>query len=136
MSVAVALIAPGHPIAFGWNSVTPVVGGALLIAGLVTGGAPRIGRAFAAAPAVWLGTRSYAIYLWHVPLIALGEAQGWSQWLAALIGVPTAIVMSAVSYRWVERPFLRLKAHLHPRPVRYVAQTAPASWSRTTSAPV
>jgi peptidoglycan/LPS O-acetylase OafA/YrhL len=135
VSVAVALI-PGHPIALGWNAVTPVIGGALLIAGLVSGGAPGIGRVFAAAPAVWLGTRSYAIYLWHVPLIALGEARGWPQWLAALVGVPTAIIVSGVSYRWVERPFLRLKARLHPRPTPDDAQTAPASRIRATSVPV
>src|SRR5262249_45238529 len=36
VSLAAALIAPGHPTAFGWNSVTPVIGGALLVAGLVT----------------------------------------------------------------------------------------------------
>jgi peptidoglycan/LPS O-acetylase OafA/YrhL len=93
-----------------------VIGAALLIAGLVSGGAPGIGRIFAAGPAVWLGTRSYAIYLWHVPLIALGEARGWSPSMAALIGVPTAIIVSEISYRLVERPFLRLKSRLHPRP--------------------
>ena len=115
-SLAVALVAPKHPTAFGWNSITPVVGAALLIAGLVSGGAPGIGRVFAADPAVWMGTRSYAIYLWHVPLIALGEMRGWSPQMAAVVGVPAAIILSEISYRRVERPFLRLKDRLHPVP--------------------
>jgi peptidoglycan/LPS O-acetylase OafA/YrhL len=114
-SVVVAQFGQGHPVASGWNSMTPVVGGALLIAGLVSGGAVGIGRVFATSPAVWMGTRSYAIYLWHVPLISLGQARGWSLLTAALIGVPVAIIMSELSYRWVERPFLRLKDRLHPR---------------------
>jgi peptidoglycan/LPS O-acetylase OafA/YrhL len=62
-----------------------------------------------------MGTRSYAIYLWHVPLITLGQARGLSLPLAALVGVPATMLLAEFSYRWVERPFLRLKDRLHPR---------------------
>jgi peptidoglycan/LPS O-acetylase OafA/YrhL len=110
-STLVAQFGAGHPAAFGWNAVTPVVGGVLLIAGLVHAG----GSLFALAPAVWLGTRSYALYLWHVPLIALGQAHGWSLPTAALVGVPAAVLAADLSYRFVEQPFLRLKDRLHPR---------------------
>jgi peptidoglycan/LPS O-acetylase OafA/YrhL len=114
-SIAVAEIGNASPAAFGWNALTPVLGGAALIAGLVSGGTPGVNRILGSAPAVWMGKRSYAIYLWHVPLIELGRLRGLSASAAALVGVSATIMLSEASYRWVERPFLRLKDRLHPR---------------------
>ena len=45
-----------------------------------------------------LGKISYALYLWHWPLY---YAFGW------VIGLPLAIVVACLSYRFVELPFLR-----------------------------
>jgi peptidoglycan/LPS O-acetylase OafA/YrhL len=115
-SAAVSLVGMGHPAAFGWNSVTPLIGAAGLIAGLVCGGASGISRVLSTGPAVWIGTRSYAIYLWHYPLIELGKARGLSLSVAALIGVSASFALSEISYRWVERPFLRLNRRLRPWP--------------------
>ncbi len=58
----------------------------------------------------WIGIRSYGIYLWHWPVIALATAAlprprpaGWL-WLpeAAL-----SVGLAAVSWRWVEEPIIR-----------------------------
>ena len=53
-------------------------------------------------PLRYLGRISYALYLWHLPLIV---AFGWK------VGVPLALVVAALSYRFVELPFLRRR---HP----------------------
>jgi len=58
----------------------------------------------------WLGTRSYSIYLWHWPFVALLRPRidvGWSPALSVVVGLAAALVLGELSYRWVERPFLR-----------------------------
>jgi peptidoglycan/LPS O-acetylase OafA/YrhL len=60
---------------------------------------------------VWLGRRSYGIYLIHAAVFwalvnLLPTARG-SEY--ALIGVPVSIALAAASYRWIEEPFLRRK---------------------------
>src|ERR1700676_3598996 len=67
----------------------------------------------------WLraqGDASYALYLWHVPVIgALGLAlnhvhvHGTPARIAIVFGgYALAIAFSFVAYRWIERPLLRL----------------------------
>jgi peptidoglycan/LPS O-acetylase OafA/YrhL len=63
-------------------------------------------------PAVWLGERSYAVYLWHLPLILLITARHVPA--GAALAVVLALVAAEVSARYVEAPFLRLKDRLHP----------------------
>ena len=58
----------------------------------------------------WLGTRSYSIYLWHWPFVVLLRPRidvGWSPMESALVGLAGALVLGELSYRLVERPFLR-----------------------------
>ncbi|MGH3076809.1 MAG: acyltransferase family protein [Gaiellaceae bacterium] len=52
-----------------------------------------------------LGKISYGLYLWHVPIYV---AVGW------MAGLPLAIFVAVLSYRYVEQPFLRRR---HPSPV-------------------
>ncbi|HUB72755.1 MAG TPA: acyltransferase family protein [Solirubrobacteraceae bacterium] len=66
----------------------------------------RLGHVLGVAPLRWIGERSYGIYLWHVPIIALSTpsgahgvdlARGAAQ-LAATIAVAT------LSWRFLEQP--------------------------------
>jgi peptidoglycan/LPS O-acetylase OafA/YrhL len=57
----------------------------------------------------WFGKVSYGLYLWHWPLIV---AVGWK------LGVPLAIVVAALSYRFVEQPFLRRRSRTSDQNVR------------------
>ena len=66
-----------------------------------------ISHALAARPLRWLGERSYAIYLWHWPvLIALEWEQGITYASPGLLAAGGAItlVLAAASYEWIERP--------------------------------
>jgi peptidoglycan/LPS O-acetylase OafA/YrhL len=64
-------------------------------------------------PVVWLGQRSYGFYLWHYPIIVLlhqHRPPTMTNWEMAAIALPLTLAFTAVSYRLVETPFLRLKA--------------------------
>jgi peptidoglycan/LPS O-acetylase OafA/YrhL len=55
----------------------------------------------AARPLLWLGDRSYGLYLWHFPLLAwLAVDPGWTR----AVAVVAAVVLADLSFRYVEGP--------------------------------
>jgi peptidoglycan/LPS O-acetylase OafA/YrhL len=67
-------------------------------------------------PLVWLGKVSYGLYLFHLPILSLTEQAGMSLLhlrhplpFAAVVALPVTIACAAISYRFFETPFLRLK---------------------------
>lgn len=104
----------GHPALFFWHSATSAFV-ALAVLGIALGG-PLTRALFENRVAVWLGTISYSIYLWHYP-IALWVKPPLDAMKAGLAGymlvaITLTIAAAAVSYYLVERPFLALA----PRP--------------------
>lgn len=78
--------------------------------------ATRESRPFASTIAGWVGRRAYAIYLWNLPLAALLLPRLPLPLPASnLVVVVTLVAVAALSYRFVETPFLRRKARLRAR---------------------
>ncbi|MCZ8178058.1 MAG: acyltransferase family protein [Rhizobium sp.] len=69
----------------------------------------------------WIGDRSYSIYLWHWPFIAIvaerSSSDANAKWLAASISVAVA----SIAYAYVEAPLRRLRLQ---RPWRVVPMVA------------
>ena len=120
LAIAASLTVSAHLAAW-WN-----LGGelfaAIVIFAMVQPGPSGLGlRLFESRVSTWAGRRSYAIYLWHFPIIYLLLAHGVLLHVAGPIGVISALILAELSYRIVERPFLKLKDRLHPRGRRPVA---------------
>jgi peptidoglycan/LPS O-acetylase OafA/YrhL len=93
----------------GWIALWPVVGTvAVVLAGIDPSerGAQRL---LGAKPMIWIGQRSYGIYLWHWPALVLGAAAwgplaAWER--AALLIVSVAV--AAAAYHLFENPIRHL----------------------------
>jgi peptidoglycan/LPS O-acetylase OafA/YrhL len=77
---------------------------AAVVVTALTGGA--LARVLRAAPLVWVGRLSYAIYLWHVPMRAwIGDAlPGLGFTSAAVLAAVLTLACAAVTYYAVEMP--------------------------------
>lgn len=74
--------------------------------------ASRMARLLSARPLRWIGARSYGIYLWHYPVIALTNPvvnTGEFHLARALLQVAASFVLAALSWKLVEEPILRGK---------------------------
>lgn len=54
---------------------------------------------------VWLGRRSYSLYLWHWPVFFAANRFGFTSHFAAIIGIGASLALAEVSYRFVETRF-------------------------------
>lgn len=101
LAISLFLIDGTTPFPGPWT-VVPVIGTVLLIA---TGSAHTVvTTALASRAMVWIGDRSYSIYLWHWPVIVFARLN-WSDALPVLVLAAVASFVPAyASYRWVEQP--------------------------------
>ena len=69
-------------------------------------------RALSVRPLTYIGRISYGLYLWHVPIVMLGPK--FIHGYPSLLLIPLSFGVAALSYAYVEKPFLRLKARFEP----------------------
>jgi peptidoglycan/LPS O-acetylase OafA/YrhL len=106
-------------IVFGYPSVA--LGGVLLLLSVLRNRTSGGNRVF-----VYLGRISYGLYVFHVLGLLISDrtvpdqtASLWRYTLRVLVALAATIAMAAVSYRWLETPFLSLKqrfTHVLSRP--------------------
>ncbi|WP_344657280.1 acyltransferase family protein [Catenulispora subtropica] len=78
---------------------------AVLIRTLVTGTA--VAGLLASQPFVWLGERSYALYLWHWPIFDVtrpGTDLAWPPDAVLLLRIGLSVLLAALTYRFIETP--------------------------------
>ncbi len=122
-AITVALFTYDGTIAFpGLAALVPVLGTVAVILG---GGPDRLTWSPAwwlEHPALqWIGKHSYALYLWHWPVLVLAAAKwGDLSVFGRLFAVAVAVGLAALSFRFVENP-TRHSAWLTARPERSLA---------------
>jgi peptidoglycan/LPS O-acetylase OafA/YrhL len=103
----------------GYWALVPSFGTALVISagrGLSDGG----GGPLAHPVLVWLGDRSYSLYLWHWPVFAVGFSLGLGTQAGLSLGLVLVSLLAAIlSYRIVEHPFWKGRFS-HAPPVRVI----------------
>jgi peptidoglycan/LPS O-acetylase OafA/YrhL len=78
---------------------------AVIVGGSAEGAAWAPVRALGTGGLQWVGRHSYALYLWHWPILVFAEARGGPLgWPARVVAITMAVGLSALSYRFVEGP--------------------------------
>lgn len=97
----------------GWIGYVLVAGlSATVLADLVVGRHSLVAPVLAQPAMVWIGRISYGLYLLHLPVYYVVEKLIPEAPLLVRLGwkVAMSLALAALSYRWVERRFLRMKS--------------------------
>ncbi|MBN9612237.1 MAG: acyltransferase [Actinobacteria bacterium] len=105
------LVQPVMALPFPW--VLPAVLGAVLVVWAAAPVGPRslLGNRVAR----WFGDISYSLYLWHLPVYVFAISVFGQSPMVGLACLLVMVGLSALSHRFVERPFIRRGGHA-PRP--------------------
>ena len=99
---------PWVEILLQWPLVTVLT--LTLIVACISAGTNSAQRILATRPLVSTGKVSYGLYLWHFPvLVLLDSIVGLESWGPRLLGLVITAVLTILSYRYIEQPFLRMK---------------------------
>jgi len=93
-----------HMMYPGWAALLPSLGAvSIIVAGHFL---PMNRNALALKPLIWIGDRSYSIYLWHWPCMIILQfflVGHQDKLLLLLIGL--TLLLADLTYRFIERPF-------------------------------
>lgn len=98
--LCLAFAHPGDSVSYGLGLPVFAVAASIVVLSVSLDPESALATALSVRPLRFLGRISYGLYLWHWPLILL---VGWRY------GIPLAVVIAILSYRYVELPFLRRK---------------------------
>ncbi|WP_051433503.1 acyltransferase family protein, partial [Promicromonospora kroppenstedtii] len=117
IGVAAVVLTDATPFPGAWATL-PVLGTVLVIGARVTDRSPGslTSRLAASSPVRFLGDVSYAVYLWHWPVVVLvpyatGHALRTGDKLAVLLAT---LLLAWATRRWVELPVLRHRDSSRP----------------------
>lgn len=110
MVLASAILVSEHGIFPGLAALPPTIGAALIILGGGIGGNP-VSRLLSVTLLRGIGIISYPAYLWHWPLLAFYRyGYGEPGALAGPVLFVVALLLAALTYRYVEQPAKRIRA--------------------------
>jgi peptidoglycan/LPS O-acetylase OafA/YrhL len=95
----------------GWPAVNLAI--AVLLAHIYVRDRAVVPRVLAIRPFVWIGRRSYGIYLLHLPIFfALAPVRiPLSMWPLFALRMTVTCLVAAAMFKWIETPFLRRKRY-------------------------
>jgi peptidoglycan/LPS O-acetylase OafA/YrhL len=90
----------------GWHALVPCIGAACIIYG-GRDGESTVCRVLSLAPVRYIGAISYALYLWHWPLLVFVRHYTFGEMSVGMVAltVAAAFALAAFSGRYIERPF-------------------------------
>jgi peptidoglycan/LPS O-acetylase OafA/YrhL len=98
---------------FGLTAAFTVAGWAVLLS--LQSGPSILQRLLTIRPLIWVGNRSYAIYLWNFVLITTVPSDAPHRQALIIVAVLATFAVAEISWRLVERPALRLKRRFQAR---------------------
>ena len=102
--IAIMVFVPSSSAFFYYGGMVLVCLLSVLLMVALLSPANPLERLFSLPPLVWLGARSYALYLWHYPIIYLLGAEGHAPWWLKLLAVALSVGAAELSWLLVERP--------------------------------
>ena len=107
----------GNAFPFPW-ALPATIGSALIISSVTQERIPSVARWMNSRVLVWIGKRSYSLYLWHWPVYVLFRwTVGLDYWLERGLALGLILALSDLSFRWIETPFRRGFRALYPSAV-------------------
>ncbi len=98
----------------GLAALPPCIGTALIIWAGQGGVQPAVNRMLSWTPAVFVGTISYSLYLWHWPIFVFARLHDLMHGPWRIVWVVAALVLAVASWLLVERPAQGLRGKLAP----------------------
>ena len=102
-------------------TIASIATGFIISGAVVRGSAPN--RLLGASTMIFVGTISYSVYLWHTVILdalyrseLLSRVEGVTRLSHAfLYSLPPILLISLVSYWWIEKPFLEIRHRIGDR---------------------
>ncbi|WP_285114054.1 acyltransferase [Leifsonia sp. fls2-241-R2A-40a] len=96
---------------FGGPLALAIVLEIVLVASIAAPSARLFASVLSWGPLVFIGRRSYALYLWHWPVIVIVSETytGWTDWDLAAARAVAMVLLTMLSYALIENPIRRMK---------------------------
>jgi peptidoglycan/LPS O-acetylase OafA/YrhL len=99
---------------FGGGSLLVALAALCVILHLVSEPHTWLSRLLSTGPATWIGKRSYGIYLWNLPIVAMVNLVELPYAVQSSLKVVLSFAIPALSFVVVEKPLLKMKARFAP----------------------
>jgi peptidoglycan/LPS O-acetylase OafA/YrhL len=116
LAVFVATLSPDDSLVYSIGFPVVALCSAVLIAHLIASRASVVTTSLSFSPIVWIGVRSYGIYLYHLPIFEVLTPSRLHLRLAIVLPIRVILtfIVAAASYRLVESRFLKRKPYPAP----------------------